>query len=612
MAKVSELKDQAREYERQGDTDKALTIYQHILSHLEGTPALARELPLYVKVGDLLLKRDRPDDAVAAYERGAEEYARHGSAKSVIALCLKILRADPARTDAYLAFAKALLDHGHVAATREVLADYAKRAKLERTADALRDVEGKPDAEVRAVVERLLAGEDAETSEPAAAEPGDVEEEGNTGLELEPRLLTGFEPVSAPQSQPPASQFEDEPQREAEPEPAQEEEPEPEPSLLEQFEPTTPPEREPETEAPAEPVAPPRMSEPRRPPEARAPEPEPEALAREPEPEPEALAPSRPSAARAPAPRESGPRPSSPRPSGPRTIEPRFGSVRDRQKRSRVPLVVMLIVVVLVAAALALSKLGYFSRGEMQNAGNGPTAPMAESTAVETSAAVAPTTGAIDTGAAAAMGAAPESVRTGQVAAVPESAQTAARQRAVPESVTARPQAAPTTPTVVPAGGAVAGTPAPPTTTPAAQTPAPAAQTPAAAEPADTVTAAPPVPIPTVVPEAPQATTALPTASPLAGPLVVVDGLAIDSVAGSDAAYTVWQHTTDGTPVTLTASAVGPGVDSVGAGAARVSAASDSTATGSERFWATQVTLRSAVPADSVRAFLRRLAMAHR
>lgn len=571
MAKVSELKDQAREYERQGNTDRALTIYQHILSHLEGTPALARELPLYVKVGDLLLKSDCPDEAVAAYERGAEEYARHGSAKSVIALSLKILRADPSRSDAFPTFAKALLDHDHISAAREVLADYAKRAKLERTAEALRGVEGKPDAEVREVVERLLASEETEATEPEEDIGAEEDAETDAGLELEPRLLTGFEPVSAPSSRPTP-----EPEPEAEVDAHEEPEPEPdvETSLVEEFASTMLPEPQPEPEHEEEPAAP----------QAQRPEPTPE-----PKDEFEDIAPSRPSAAGAPPRRPSGPRP---RPAGPRTIEPRFGTVRDRQTKSRVPLAITLVVIVLAGVAFGLNKLGIVSFGGSKPPANGTMAPMAESTAVH----------AAPESTAPAPAPAQSVATTPPLATTAESAKSVARQPARAESAAAAPVAKPT-PTVVPAGGAAAGTPAPPTTIPAV-TPSPAAAQP------DSVVV-PPVTIPTVAPQPPQATETLPAGSPLAGPVVVVRGLAIDSVAGSETSYTVWQHTDGGAAVTLGAVPVAPGADSVGTGTAQATAENDSTARGSVRFWATQITVRGAVPADSVRAFLRRLAVAH-
>ena len=81
MAKVSDLKDRARAFERRGQIEKALTVYQHIIKHLEGTPAIVPELQLYVKAGDLLLKLEDPEAGLAMYERAAEQLAAHGSAK---------------------------------------------------------------------------------------------------------------------------------------------------------------------------------------------------------------------------------------------------------------------------------------------------------------------------------------------------------------------------------------------------------------------------------------------------------------------------------------------------------------------------------------------------
>lgn len=157
MVKVATLKDQARQYERQGDFDKALAIYRHILTHLEGTPAIKGQLPLYVKVGDLQFKAGDTEGAVRMYERAAALYAEHGSAKSVIALCLKTLRISPTRTSVYFTFSQQLLDHGHVGAAREVLADFADRANLPKPLETLELVRGRSDDEVRPVLEQMLS-----------------------------------------------------------------------------------------------------------------------------------------------------------------------------------------------------------------------------------------------------------------------------------------------------------------------------------------------------------------------------------------------------------------------------------------------------------------------
>ena len=171
MAKVSELKERARAYEKDGEHKKALQIYQHVLQHLEGTPALARELPMYVKAGDLQLKLEDRTGAIASYEKAAEQYAKHGSAKSVIALAGKVLRVDPMRADFHLVQTRALLDHEHIAAARDVLADYADRSGLEKTKEALGALEGRADEGAKPLLEMILdsaeRGERTSTEEAA-------------------------------------------------------------------------------------------------------------------------------------------------------------------------------------------------------------------------------------------------------------------------------------------------------------------------------------------------------------------------------------------------------------------------------------------------------------
>ncbi len=171
MAKVSELKERARAYEKEGEHEKALKIYLHVLSHLEGSPAIKRELPMYVKAGDLQIRLEDTAGAIASYEKAAEQYAEHGSAKSVIALAAKVLRVDPMKADFHLVHTRALIDHGHIAAARDVLADYADRSGLEKTQEALRALEGQEDHNARPLLEMILdsaeRGERASTEETA-------------------------------------------------------------------------------------------------------------------------------------------------------------------------------------------------------------------------------------------------------------------------------------------------------------------------------------------------------------------------------------------------------------------------------------------------------------
>lgn len=166
MATVSELKERARQYEQERQPDKALQIYRHILKHFEGTPAEVKVLPLYVKVGDLLLKSSRRADAVMSYEKAAEAYAENGAAQRVAALCAKIERVDPTRTDCYARFTRHLVEHDHVGSARDVLASYAEAHQLTEMLEALDDLAGRATVEIRPLIERLLQAWEAGDSTP--------------------------------------------------------------------------------------------------------------------------------------------------------------------------------------------------------------------------------------------------------------------------------------------------------------------------------------------------------------------------------------------------------------------------------------------------------------
>ncbi len=168
MPTVSELKEKARSYEREGQVEKALAIYDHILKHLEGKPAIAKLVPLFVKVGDLRLKLDHSADAVAAYERAAEHYAAQGSSQRVIALCTKIVGVQPGRLGVHAKFARQLVKHGNVGSAIDVLMEYAQDARLDKAVEVLDELEGRPDAEVKPMLESLL--DSIERGEPLKAE----------------------------------------------------------------------------------------------------------------------------------------------------------------------------------------------------------------------------------------------------------------------------------------------------------------------------------------------------------------------------------------------------------------------------------------------------------
>ncbi|MEE9534157.1 MAG: hypothetical protein V3W06_07035 [Acidimicrobiia bacterium] len=171
MPTVSEFKERALSYEEEGQVEKALAIYDHILKHLEGKAEIATVVPLFVKAGDLRLKLGHSGDAVASYERAAEHYALQGSSQRITVLCTKILDIQPGRLGVHAKFSRQLVEHGHVRSATDVLVEYAQDAQLDKAVEVLDELEGRPDAEVRPMLESLLdsieRGEPLKTEETA-------------------------------------------------------------------------------------------------------------------------------------------------------------------------------------------------------------------------------------------------------------------------------------------------------------------------------------------------------------------------------------------------------------------------------------------------------------
>jgi hypothetical protein len=204
---IAALKEQARALERRGDTAAALDVYERILAQLE-TTSVEPEAPLFVKMGDLSLRTGRAPAAIEMFERAARRYAELGSHRSVIALCVKILRTDSSRTDTYFTFARAMLECDQVEPARLVLLDYAERARMRKTLSKLRDLESAPDAKLKPMLERLLEVADrCMGSTPAAASPPTQSPE--TGSvpraperESSPQPILARNPGPAPASEP--------------------------------------------------------------------------------------------------------------------------------------------------------------------------------------------------------------------------------------------------------------------------------------------------------------------------------------------------------------------------------------------------------------------------
>jgi tetratricopeptide (TPR) repeat protein len=99
---LEKLKDTARKLEQKEDWRKAIEVYLRAIQQAESGAETTPDLSLYNRVGDLYLKINDTAEAVRSYERAVDLYADQGFFNNAIALCGKILRVNPGRTQTYL------------------------------------------------------------------------------------------------------------------------------------------------------------------------------------------------------------------------------------------------------------------------------------------------------------------------------------------------------------------------------------------------------------------------------------------------------------------------------------------------------------------------------
>ncbi len=139
---LPKLKDKARKHELKDQTDRAIGVYEDIISQLEGSPEMDSELPLYNKLGDLYLKKNDGNRAVEMYEKAAKRYTETGFPNNSIALYNKILRSAPGRTGAYLELGKLMVERSFAAEAKKHFREYIERmdkgGQLNQALDSLK------------------------------------------------------------------------------------------------------------------------------------------------------------------------------------------------------------------------------------------------------------------------------------------------------------------------------------------------------------------------------------------------------------------------------------------------------------------------------------------
>ena len=155
------LKQQAAALELKKQPEKALALYQQLLSEHGGTDDV--DVALRNRVGDLHLRVGQIDDAISLFEKSADEYALSGFLNNAIALCNKILRQRPGHVPTLRRLARFSAEKGMVVdAQRHYLSVAEALEKLGQHGEALKALSefaelSPEDVHVRSVVvEQLL------------------------------------------------------------------------------------------------------------------------------------------------------------------------------------------------------------------------------------------------------------------------------------------------------------------------------------------------------------------------------------------------------------------------------------------------------------------------
>ena len=126
MSNTAKLKKKAADYEAKKQFDKALEVYEQVLSTAR-TADEERDVPLYNRVGDLHYRLGNNERAIHYYEQAADLYAEGGFFNNAIALCNKILRYSPGRTIIYYKLGIISAKKGFNSDAKQNFLEYADR-----------------------------------------------------------------------------------------------------------------------------------------------------------------------------------------------------------------------------------------------------------------------------------------------------------------------------------------------------------------------------------------------------------------------------------------------------------------------------------------------------
>lgn len=124
---LDKLKESARKYEQSGQWRPAIDVYKKALREFEESGEGVPDPSLYNRIGDLEMRGSDSSAAIRAYEQASDLYTEQGFFNNAIALCSKILRANPGRTSTYLRLAQLNARKNFVSDAKRNLAEYLER-----------------------------------------------------------------------------------------------------------------------------------------------------------------------------------------------------------------------------------------------------------------------------------------------------------------------------------------------------------------------------------------------------------------------------------------------------------------------------------------------------
>ena len=208
---LEKLKDSARKFEQKEDWRKAIEVYLKAIQQIESGAESSPDLSLYNRIGDLYLKVNDTAAAVRSYERAVDLYADQGFFNNAIALCGKILRVNPGRTQTYLKLAQLHARKNVVIEAKRNLIEFLERmnalGQLDQAFQSVKDFADQfsGSQEIRMMLVELLraASREEEALEQLAKLAGDIET-GGAGARTDAGGGDGDGGAAAPQASRPS------------------------------------------------------------------------------------------------------------------------------------------------------------------------------------------------------------------------------------------------------------------------------------------------------------------------------------------------------------------------------------------------------------------------